>query len=186
MHGIGCGNRVEQRLGVRMARLVEDRLGRTFLDDAPEVHHRDPVTDVTHHGQIVRDEEVGDAEPRLQVLQQVHHLGLARHVERAHRFVEHEHLGVEHQRPRHRDPLELPARQLAGKRSRRCGPSPTRSISSRARSRCTARVRVEVRLHGLAERREHRRVGIERRVRILEHDLDFAPECARAPRRRPG
>ena len=37
------------------------------LDDAAEIHHRDAVGDVLHHREIVRDEDVGEAEPLLQV-----------------------------------------------------------------------------------------------------------------------
>ena len=45
------------------------------------------VGDVAHHRQIVGDEEVGEAEPLLQVLQQVDDLALDRHVERRDRLV---------------------------------------------------------------------------------------------------
>ena len=41
------------------------------LDDLAEVHHRDPVADVPHHGQVVGDEEVGEPELVLQVDEQV-------------------------------------------------------------------------------------------------------------------
>ena len=39
-----------------------------------EIHHRDPVGDVLHHGEIMRDEDVGKAEPVLQVAQQIEDL----------------------------------------------------------------------------------------------------------------
>ncbi len=39
--------------------------------DHPEVHHSDAVADVAHHGKVVCDEEIGEAEVALQVFQQV-------------------------------------------------------------------------------------------------------------------
>ena len=59
--GIGIGR--EQRAactGGAAARRARSR--RRDLDDPAEVHHRDPVGDVPHDRQVVRDEEVGQAE----------------------------------------------------------------------------------------------------------------------------
>ena len=60
---------------------------RRQLDDAAEVHHADAVGDVVDDGEVVRDEEVGEAERALQVAHQVQHLRLHRHVERRRRLV---------------------------------------------------------------------------------------------------
>ena len=49
-------------------------------------------------GEVVGDQDVGDTESLLQVAQEVHDLRLGRHVERAHRLVEHEQLGLEGER----------------------------------------------------------------------------------------
>ena len=54
---------------------------------APEVHHRTSSAMWRDDLQIVRDEEVGDADLLLQVHQQVQHLRLDRHVERRDRLV---------------------------------------------------------------------------------------------------
>ena len=48
----------------------------------------------------------------LQVLEQVHDAGLDRHVERGHRLVEHEQVGVERERPGDADALALTAGEL--------------------------------------------------------------------------
>ena len=53
------------------------------LDDLAQVHHGDAVGDVAHDGEVVRDEQVGQAELVLEVLQQVDDLRLDRDVERA-------------------------------------------------------------------------------------------------------
>ena len=82
------------------------------LDDLAEVHHRHPLADVAHHGEVVGDEEVAEAEPLLQVLQQVHDTGLDAHVERRDRLVEHDELRIERQRPGDADALALPTGEL--------------------------------------------------------------------------
>ena len=70
------------------------------------------VGDVPHHREVVRDEEVREAEPVLQVFEQVHDAGLDRHVERGDRLVEHEHRRVERERTRDADALALTAGEL--------------------------------------------------------------------------
>ena len=43
-----------------------------------EIHHGNTIGEVAHYGEVVRDEQVGDAEAFLEVLQQVDHLRLHR------------------------------------------------------------------------------------------------------------
>ena len=76
------------------------------------LHHQHLVGHEAHHRQVVADEDVGQAEFVLQVLEQVEHLRLHRDVERADRLVEHQHLGVERQAARDRDALALAAGEL--------------------------------------------------------------------------
>ena len=52
----------QQRRRVRVAGAVVERLGVGDLDDLAEVHHRDAVADVPDDGQVVGDEDVGEAE----------------------------------------------------------------------------------------------------------------------------
>ena len=70
---------------------------------------RDPVGDVAHHRQIVGDEQVGEAEPRLQVLEQVEDLRLDRDVERRDRLVADQELGLQRQGAGDADALPLAA-----------------------------------------------------------------------------
>ena len=79
------------------------------LDDAAGAHHRDPVGHVVDDRQIVRDEEVGQAEILLQVLEQVQDLRLHRDVERRHRLVADEQFRTECQGSRDADALALAA-----------------------------------------------------------------------------
>ena len=58
------------------------------------------------------DEDVGEAEFVLQVLEEIEHLRLHRDVERAHRLVEHQHLGLQRQAAGDGDALALAAGEL--------------------------------------------------------------------------
>ena len=64
------------------------------LDDLAQIHHSHPVADVVHHVQGVGDEDEGEAELLLNLLQQVQHLSLHRDVEGAGWLVEEDELGV--------------------------------------------------------------------------------------------
>ena len=71
----------QERLSVRVQRVIEQVVGPTQFHDVPEVHHRHPVADVVDHTQIVRDEQVGQVELFLQFFEQVDHLGLDRDIQ---------------------------------------------------------------------------------------------------------
>ena len=87
------GHRSHQGLGVGVLRVVE-QIGRCpSLHDLPLVQHHDLVAQVVHHGQIVADEQEAHAKFLLQVLQQVEHLGLHRHIQRAHGLIGHDEPG---------------------------------------------------------------------------------------------
>src|SRR5262249_15120480 len=76
-----------QRLSVRMKRCgVEVACGRN-LNDLAEIHHRYARADVLDDREVVRNEDVGQAELLLQLLKQVDDLRLDRHVERRYRLV---------------------------------------------------------------------------------------------------
>ena len=107
--GIGDRRRGQQGLGVGMLRIAPDLIAAADLDQGAEIHDGDAVGDVLDHRQVVADEEVGDAELALEVLQQVDHLGAHRHVERRHRLVADDELGAERQRAGDADALALAA-----------------------------------------------------------------------------
>jgi hypothetical protein len=73
---VGGRDRGQERPRVGVDRRREQVVGVRDLDDAAEIHHRDSVRDVPHDREIVRDEEVGQPELALQILQQVDDLGL--------------------------------------------------------------------------------------------------------------
>ena len=93
-----------------MARLGEERRAcRRSLDDLAEIHDRDAVGDVLHHREVVGDEDVGEAEAALQVLQQVDDLRLDRDVERRDRLVADDEARLDGERAGDADALALAA-----------------------------------------------------------------------------
>ena len=77
-----------------MERVRVELVRRGDLDDRPEVHDGDAVGDVTHDREVVRDEEVGEVELRLERLEQVEDLRLDRDVERGDRLVGDDEVGL--------------------------------------------------------------------------------------------
>ena len=95
-----------------MERVLVDGVGRPELHDLAQVHDRDPVGDVADDAEVVGDEEVGEAELLLQVLEQVEDLGLDRDVERRDGLVGDDQLRVQGERPGDADALALAAGEL--------------------------------------------------------------------------
>src|SRR3990172_6477844 len=75
-HRVWDGHRREQRLGVRVKRMVVKLISSRQLDDLAQVHYGCAIGDMPHHAQVVGDEQVSQAKPALQLLQQVDHLRL--------------------------------------------------------------------------------------------------------------
>ena len=57
---VRLGNRREERLGVRMQRIVKYILLISELDHRAEVHNSDLIRDEFNYGEIVRDEEISE------------------------------------------------------------------------------------------------------------------------------
>src|SRR5919197_3723780 len=66
----------EESLTVRVQRPLVEINAVGELNDLSQIHHRDTVADMAYHGKVVRDEEVGQLEAILQLLEQVDHLRL--------------------------------------------------------------------------------------------------------------
>ena len=113
---VNVGNRVEQHARVRVPRAAG--LGREQpglvgqFHQPPEVHHAHLIAHVPNHGQVVRDEQIGQALLALQVFHDVEHLRLHRHVECRGGLVTNQKLGLRGERPRDGDALALTAREL--------------------------------------------------------------------------
>ena len=164
--------------GVRVQRPVERRLGGALLDDPAEVHHHHPVGHVPHDGQVVGDEQVGDAELLLQLVEQVQHLRLHREVERRDRLVADDHVGVQRERPGDAEPLALAAgellRVLVGVRGSQ--PDQVQQLAHPGRAVAGGLVEGRVGAPRLGDDVAGRHPRVERRERVLEDHLHPAPE----------
>ena len=111
--GVRVRDRLEQRPGVGVPRVGEDLLGVADLDDAAEVHDRDPVAEELRGRQVVGDVDVAEPQLGLEVQHQLQDLGPHRHVEHRDRLVGHEHARSQDDGARHHHPLLLPAGEVA-------------------------------------------------------------------------
>jgi hypothetical protein len=176
---IGMRDRGEQRARVGMPRIGEDRALRRHLHDLPQIHHGHPVGHVAHHRQVMRDEQVGQAEAALQVLQQVHHLRLDRDIERADRLVAHHQLRLHGQRARDADALALAAAELvriALRMERREADQAQQFLHPRG---TRGGIADAMDLHRLHDRRADAQPRVERGIGILEHHLHAAAQRAK-------
>jgi hypothetical protein len=134
---------------------------------------------VPHHGQVVGDDEVGEPELLLQVLQQVDDLRLHRHVERRDGLVGHDQLRVHRQRPRDADALALAAGELVRVLlQRRGGQADGVEQLDAAGPRPLLVGRQPVRLHALQEQLLDGLARVEAAQRVLEHHLHVAALAA--------
>jgi hypothetical protein len=67
---------------------------------------------VRHDVEVVRDEQVAQAEAALQFRQQIENLAAHRGVQRRHRFVQHDHFRLHDDTPGDRDALSLSAAEF--------------------------------------------------------------------------
>ena len=91
---------------------------RRRLDHAAEVHHHDAVGEVTHHAEVMADEEIREPEALAQRHEKVQHLRLHRDVKRRDGFVADQQLGLDGERAGDADARALPARELVRVASR--------------------------------------------------------------------
>jgi hypothetical protein len=106
---VGLRHGGQKRLRVGMQRLGKQAIGWRGLDDPADIHHSHAVADVADHAQVMRDEQIGEAERFLQVAEQVEDLRLNRHVERRHRLVADHEFRADRECAGNRDTLALAA-----------------------------------------------------------------------------
>jgi hypothetical protein len=95
-----------------MARLLEHGGCVAELDDPAQVHDGNARAHRAHHGEVVRDEDVGEREGFLKAPEELEHAGLHGHVEAGGRLVEDDHPRPQRQDPRQPDATLLAAAQL--------------------------------------------------------------------------
>ena len=110
--------RGQQRSRVRMARVSENGRGGSGLDDLSGIHHQDPVAESRDDGQVVADEEHGQAKVTAQALDELQDLVLDGHVQGRGGLVAQQQLGVGGQCCGDDHPLPQPAGELVRPGSR--------------------------------------------------------------------
>ena len=95
--------------------------GGAALDDATGLHDEDVVAEVMHQGEVVADEDQGQAQLVAQAHQEADDLGLERDVEGGDGFVGDDQVGLEGQGAGDGDPLALAAGELVRVLFELCG-----------------------------------------------------------------
>src|SRR5271163_1547932 len=81
------GNRRQQSLCIRMARVAVEFATRRTLHHPPQIHNEYTVADVFHYAKIVGNEQQRQSEFALQILQEIDHLRLNGDIQRRDRFI---------------------------------------------------------------------------------------------------
>ncbi len=92
-----------------MAGAAVETFRRGLLYDGAQIHDGNPLAEMLHQGQVVRNEQIGQAELLLQILEQIDDLGLNGEVECRNGLVGDDQLRVRRQRAGNTDALALPA-----------------------------------------------------------------------------
>ena len=162
-----------------MQRGLVEGVGRAELGHAAQVHHGDAVGQVADHGQVVGDEEVGEAVGALQLGQQVDHLALDGDVEGGHGLVAHDQAGLEGERPGDADALALATGELVRVALGHAGVE--RHLVQQlghAGAGGGAAAADAVHQQRFGDDLAHGHARVERAVRVLEDDLDGAAQGA--------
>ncbi len=172
----------QQRLRVGMVRALEHAIGVAHLHEPAEIQHGDPIGEVPHDAQVVRDEHVRDAFDRLHVGEQVQDRGLHGDVERGRRLVADHQARLAGERARDGDALLQPARQLAGTHVDQ--PLVESDLARQMQDPfVTLRAaRVQELRDGAPDDAADREPTVQRGVGVLEHDLHGAHLGRRALR----
>lgn len=88
------GNRREQRLRIGMLWILEYFVDAAMLNESAQIHDGYSIGDVPNDGEVVRDEEVGQAQLGLEFIEKVNYTSLDGNVESRDRFIKHHNLGV--------------------------------------------------------------------------------------------
>ena len=89
----------KQRLCIGMPGRGEKLARRGGFHKAPQIHHRNVITCMCNHGQVVTDKHKSNAKITLKLFQKVQNICLDRNVKRRHAFIGNYKFGARHQRP---------------------------------------------------------------------------------------
>src|SRR5581483_5488694 len=165
-------SRAQEAGRVRVRGAFEDLVRAAHLHDLPAVHDRHPPADAGDDAEVVRDQQDGQPQPLLDLVDQLEDLGLDRHVQSRGRLVGDQELRLAGERHRDQDALPLTARELVrvGARplARRRDPDQVEQLDDALLGLAPAHAQmVSQHLGDLAAHGEER---VERGHRILEDD----------------
>ena len=172
-----------QRARVRMRGRREDLVARPLLDDPPRVHDRDPPAHRGERREVVGDEDDGQPEALLEVLEQPQHLRLDHDVERGRRLVGDQQPRLAREREADEHALALAAGELVRvvARAARRQPDELEQLADARRHLAAARA-GRVQPDRLADLAPDALDGVERVQRALEDDRELGPaHGAQAP-----
>jgi hypothetical protein len=169
-----------------VARIGENLVDVTHLDDLAEIHHRDPIRDMAYDRQVMGYEKERQAHALTNVLEQVQHLRTDRDIKGRDRLVADDEPRLGRERAGNADALPLPAREFMRKPS-----AEFRAQAHLLQKLGNARGPLDpAHPGGLLERHLDDLVDglarIERGERILEDHLELSPERTQVPVRHPG
>src|SRR5262245_4458457 len=127
-----------------------------------------------HHGEIVRNEEISQAEAPLQVAQEIQHLRANRYVKCGHGLIAYDELGLDSERARNRDALTLAAGEFMRVAPGKPRIEPDEVQQLRNTLPPTLRRHDLVQYQRLGEDLADGHARIERGVGVLEHELCVA------------
>ena len=172
-----------QRARVRVHGRREDLIAGPLLDDAPRVHDRDPPAHRGERRQVVGDEDDGQPEALLEVLQQPQHLSLDHDVQRGGRLVGDQQARLAGEREADEDALALAAGELVRvvARAARRQADELQKLADARRHLAAARV-GRVQPDRLADLAPDALDGVQCVQRALEDDRELGPaHGAQAP-----
>lgn len=164
-----------QGLAVGVLRVLEDRGGGALLHDPARVHHREPVTGVREHRQVVADHDQTEVLLGHQLLDQPQDLSLDHHIESRRRLVRDDQVRVAGQRHRDHHTLPLTAGELVRIRVRARGRQPHVLQEFTGLLLRTGRSRLLVQQDRLGDLVTDAVHGVERVHRPLEDDRGTRP-----------
>lgn len=109
-------NSRQQRLGIRVKRILKQFIRRTGFNHRPQIHNADVIRNMADDRQIMRDKHVSQLILILQIHQQIQNLCLNGNIKRRNRLVTDNKFRVQRNRTRNTDTLTATAIQLMGVR----------------------------------------------------------------------
>src|SRR5690606_18705802 len=145
-----------------------------FLYDLAQVHDQDTVAHAFDHVQIMGHKHESHPQLLPDILEQIDNLRLYRSIQRRNRFVRNHQLRPDRERPRNRHALALTATESVWKfLLQRLRQADNAQQAINLGVQWAFIVRRFMRGQRLFKQTPDRKPGIERRVGILEHHLDF-------------